>query len=147
LNDAATDLRSRILALLARREHSAAEIANKLAARGFAREAVSKVLIRLQEEQLLSDSRFTEGYVEQRIARGCGPRRIRQELCMRGISDALIEEYLHRDPQEWLAAAMQARRKRFGDQLPSHRAEWIHQARFLQYKGFTREQIQEVLRR
>ena len=42
---------------------------------------------------------------------------------------------------DWRELADRARRKKFGDGAPRDFRSWSRQARFLQQRGFTREQI------
>jgi SOS response regulatory protein OraA/RecX len=77
--------------LLARREHARTELGRKLSQRGFSESLVGEVLDALEAENLLSDRRFTESFVEQRMARGQGPLKIRHELRERGISAELAK--------------------------------------------------------
>ena len=70
--------------LLSRREHSQLELRKKLVAKGFADDEVDELLLRLHEENLQSDERYAESYVRQRVDKGYGPIRIRQELRQKG---------------------------------------------------------------
>ena len=63
-------VRASALRLLARREHSSLELQGKLAARGFASEAIAAVLEVLADKQLLSDARFVEEFVAARVQIG-----------------------------------------------------------------------------
>ncbi|MEF8833665.1 MAG: RecX family transcriptional regulator [Halofilum sp. (in: g-proteobacteria)] len=63
--------------LLARREHAAAELAAKLEQRGYARAAIDAEIEQLAAEGLQSDERFAMLFVEQRVARGDGPLKLR----------------------------------------------------------------------
>lgn len=145
LHDEGT-VRDKALSLLARREHSQAELRSKLRARGFSTDLVEPVLAQLVAQGLLCDERFTEVFVRQRVAKGYGPKRIRQELHLRGVSDDLIEVHLHGGADEWQVSAASVRRKRFGDALPSVYEERMRQARFLESRGFTGAQIHHALK-
>ena len=50
------------------------------------------MLDELEQENLLSDARYTEAYIRQRGARGYGPDRIRQELRQKGVDGCLLAE-------------------------------------------------------
>ena len=99
----------------------------------------------LEARGLLSDRRFTEQYVGSRLDRGQGPLRIREELRRRGVDGAAAKEATERDDGFWLEQASRARRKRFGEAMPTDGREWVRQARFLERRGFTSEQIRSVL--
>lgn len=132
------------LKLLARREHSLRELERKLRQKGFEPQAIQDCLAALEQQRLQSDERFAESYVAARMARGYGPQRIRVELAERGVGDDEIEQQLALTKGEWQARAQEVRRKRFGSELPQDYQERARQARFLQYRGFTSEQIRRV---
>lgn len=131
--------------LLARREHGRSELERKLAARGFPADTIAAVLDRLQSERLLDEARFAEAFVSGRARRGQGPVRIRAELRERGVTDAGGGEALALAEVDWLRLAREAREAKFGVAPPADYREWARQARFLQYRGFTMEQIRAAL--
>ncbi|NIR61030.1 MAG: regulatory protein RecX [Gammaproteobacteria bacterium] len=133
------------LDLLARREHSRAELARKLESKGFDAVAVAAALDDLAARDLVSDRRFTESYVRARAERGFGPMRVRAELRERGIDDALAAEYVDERAAQWAERLEAARRKRFGPDAPGDARERARQSRFLEQRGFTSEQIRRSL--
>ena len=137
------EIRRKAMDLLARREHSVAEIRRKLLGKGYAQDAVEEQLRRLEQENLLSDRRFTEAYVNYRSKKGFGPLRIRQELKERGISAALMDAYLD-NSAFWQNIAKEVREKRFGGDVPQDYKDKARQMRFLQYRGFSHEQLQRL---
>ncbi len=138
------DIRNRMIGLLARREHSRAELLHKLAERGYDWQQTESVLEQLAQENLQSDTRFAESFVYSRVQRGAGPQKIRAELRERGIEDVLIQAALDAVDADWYALAQQAWQKRFG-QPPEDYAARAKQARFLQNRGFGHEHIQFAL--
>lgn len=138
-------LRHKAMDLLARRDYAEAELCQKLTDKGFDAEAVAAVVAQLCDEGLVSDERFTEAFVRFRRERGYGPLRIQSELRERGVNDKIQAAYLDfRDPR-WREQTAQVRRKRFGDEPPQDYKERARQSRFLQYRGFTSDQIRQVL--
>lgn len=139
------EVRQAAIALLARREHSRRELAHKLRQRGAGGELIAEALDALAAEGLQSDDRFTESFITARRARGFGALRIRAELRERGIDTDLIERHMHEmaDPLEQVE---EVRRKRFGPELPTDFKEQARQSRFLQYRGFSAEQIRRLFR-
>lgn len=131
--------------LLARREHSRAELAAKLSARGWSEADVAHALDGLESAGLLSDRRFAESFVAERAARGQGPARIRHELRRRGVAPSLGEELVAGRAEAWREGALAARRKRFGSARPQSYEERARQARFLERRGFEAEQIRYAL--
>ena len=85
-------LRRRAMDLLARREHSRFELADKLARRFPEAESaqIDSVIERLAEESLQSDERFAESYLYRRRRDGFGWLHIRASLQARGVNDAII---------------------------------------------------------
>lgn len=131
------------VSLLARREHSASELRNKLQQYDHQENEIEKTLKWLKTNDLQSDERFTQSYLRHRSQRGCGELRIKQELKQRGVSDTLIAEAFTAAEIDWFALAVAVRCKRFGEQVPADFKERAKQLRFLQYRGFTHEQITE----
>jgi len=131
------------VALLARREHSRLELERKLAARSHRREVVTAVLDVLEAEGLLAADRFIESFVRTRAARGFGPVRIALELAERGIGGG--EGLLREAGYDWPALAAAVRVKRFGPARPADFKARARQARFLEYRGFSSEQIARAL--
>lgn len=129
--------------LLARREHSRLELERKLDTRGFGQPLIAATLDQLEADGLLSATRFARSFVASRYARGQGPVRIRRDLAERGIEQA--GEWLDADEYDWAALARQTRERRFGTELPSAYREKARQMRFLEYRGFTHEQIRRAL--
>jgi regulatory protein len=129
--------------LLARREHSRLELERKLATRGFPEAVIAPALDALEQSGVLVATRFTESFIRSRLAKGQGPVRIRAELAQRGVGDAA--ELLRGADIDWLATARAVLRKRFGAEPPRDYRERAKQARFLQYRGFTADQVRAAL--
>ena len=131
------------IGLLSRREHSRAELVTKLKKREFSEEEISGALDELAELGYQSDQRFAESYVRMRVQKGYGLQRIHQELLEREVAPALIEQAS--SDVLWGDMARLARQKRFGLGVPDEYAERAKQMRFLQYRGFTAEEIRQAL--
>ncbi len=105
-------------------------------------EAVLAVLI---SKRLVDDERFTENFIRTRRAKGYGPQRILIELRTRGISEALIAEQLQITDNAWLLAARAIWQKHFRGQKAEDTKNRVKHWRFLQYRGFTQQQINSVI--
>jgi len=127
--------------LLARREHSRLELSHKLAARGVPAELADAVLDGLAERRLQSDERYAESLVAARISRGQGPVRIRRDLEQHGVASASIEAAFEAADPDWEQLARETRQRRFGEAPPADWNARARQSRFLEYRGFTGEQI------
>lgn len=133
------------LDMLARREHSLHELQQKLVRKGCGAELAAEVAQELETRQLLSDGRFAEDLLRARRERGYGPLRIKKEMQDKGVDEELIERFVDMSDPLWLEILKRVRRKKFGDRRPRSYQERARQARFLQYRGFTFDQIQSVL--
>jgi len=139
------EVRLAAMNLLARREHSQQELHRKLVNKGFESTDIKPALATLAKQGLLSDERFTEAFINSRLKRGSGPIKIAMELQQRGISDELVAQYLDERDTQWAESAVAVRLKRFGAALPKDFTERARQMRFLQYRGFTMQQIQHAV--
>lgn len=131
------------IGLLARREHSAAELQQKLQQAGHETDKIHGALVMLQQNGLQDDQRFAEAYIRSRLLRGYGELRIRQELKQKGVADDLANLSIQQAEIDWFALATEVRCKRFGEQCPDDFKDRARQMRFLQYRGFTHDQITE----
>lgn len=130
---------------MARREHSRRELQAKLVSKGCGETLAGEVLAELEAEHLLSDERFAEALVCVRRDRGYGPLHIQREMQDKGVDPELIERAVGASDPQWAEVINRVRRKKFGERLPKDYRERAKQARFLQYRGFTYDQIQCVL--
>ncbi|MDO9467172.1 MAG: recombination regulator RecX [Thiobacillus sp.] len=138
------DLRARALALLARREHSRAELTRKLERAGFAHEDIAALLDEFETKNWLSDRRFAESYVADHRARA-GSIKLAYDLRQRGVGEDIIEAVLGENRDSELERAREVWKKKFGAP-PVDASEKAKQMRFLQGRGFTQEIIQKTLR-
>lgn len=141
-----TKLRQHAILLLTRREHARFELTNKLLVKGYESLQIDQILDQLEAEDLLSDKRFTECYIRFRANKGYGPCRISMELRERLIDEQVVNELLHHD-WDWYEQAVEVRRKRFGFEPVTDLKVRAKQQRFLQYRGFSAEQISVAMRR
>ena len=138
-------VRTAALALLAGRDFGRLELAERLTRKGYTQALVEPVIAELVADKSLSEERFVGQFVSQHASRGQGPVRIRMELRERGVDGAAIDEALDAAEADWIESARTARRRRFGAEPPADWRERAKQARFLQYRGFSSEQIRAAL--
>ncbi|MCE8033052.1 regulatory protein RecX [Billgrantia tianxiuensis] len=146
----ASSPRDDAIRLLARREYSRAELAQRLSVRTHSPEAIDDCLDALAEAGLQSDARFAESFLRSRVTRGQGPLKIRAELERRGVERALIAAVLAEAEQEsevdWFELAREVLERRFSSPGDSPR-ERARRERFLASRGFDFEQIRHALER
>jgi regulatory protein len=138
------ELRQRAIRLLARREHTRAELARKLAPLGT-EEDIDAVLAELAQSGLLSDARAASAYVRGNAAR-FGAARLRQTLRRKGVDSELIDAQLaDAEMPDETARAREVWAKKFSA-APQDAKEWARQARFLQGRGFSADVIRRLLK-
>lgn len=136
-------LRSRAVAILARREHSRAELARKLAPHAESREQLDAVLDELAARKLLSDERYAEARTST-LVRRFGAFRIAQELRRQGVAEDTVARATATARATELERAREAWRRKFGAVAPD-RAGRARQMRFLQSRGFSLDVIRNVV--
>ena len=140
----AKEAHQRALTWLARREYGRAELIGKLAQRGCEEEVATRIVAALAAEGLVSDERYVEALLHVRRVRGYGPLYIRRELQEKGIDRNTIERWLDAGSRDWIEIVRRVSKKKFGESRPASLAQRVKQTRFLQYRGFTHEQIQQA---
>jgi len=138
-------LRARAIALLARRDHSRAELERKLARHSPDAGRIAQVLDQLQTEKLLSDQRFAEGVVRVRSAR-YGSLRVAQDLRARGVTGEMASSLVSGLKAGEAERARDIWQRKFGGP-PQDGAERARQMRFLQARGFAPDVIRRVVPR
>jgi len=138
------DIRRVALNCLTRRDYSQKELLQKLA-RQYPIDDIRQVLATLTEVGLINEKRYTENYINYRRQKGYGPERITRELEMRGIPAEMIAEELKITDNAWQQALERLWQKHFKGQQPTNFKTKAKQMRFLYYRGFTQEQIEELL--
>jgi len=125
--------RNKAMDLLARREHSAHELRQKLRQKEFGHEEIELAIKVLQQDNLQSDEQFTESYINH-------------ELRQKGVARGLIEEQMSMLAIDWNESLEQQRLKKYGLQIPNDYSQRMKQARFLQNKGFSPESVMRLFR-
>lgn len=126
---------------LSRREHSRRELTDKLLRKKYPITSIESVLSELSSSNLQSDHRYSESYTRQRRNKGYGPLRISAELQAKGVNPEIIAEVVQIADNAWFTDACNTWRKHFKNKPPSTYNERAKHARFMQYKGFTQEQL------
>lgn len=131
--------------MLTRRDYSQQEIRQKLLVKGFFSHDIDAILSDFVQTGLINEARFIENYIHWRRAKGYGPLRISMELQGRGIATEMIAEHLDITDNAWFIDAHHVWHKHFKGKLPTDFKHRVKHMRFLQYRGFTREQIEYAL--
>jgi regulatory protein len=136
-------LRSRALSFLARREHSRAELARKLAPHAAEGDDIEALLSELTAKGWLSDERFAEQSIRAK-ARRFGPRKLAWDLRAKGVDDEAIAAGLRAVGRDGLSSIEAIWKSRF-HAPPANDRERARQARFLVGRGFGSEEVLRFL--
>ncbi|WP_142502486.1 recombination regulator RecX [Klebsiella sp. 2680] len=149
-------LLDRAMRILAMRDHSERELRRKLSAPVMGKngpealeatqEEVENVVAWCIDNRYLDDERFVHQFIASRSRKGYGPARVRQELKQKGISRETIEAAMRECEIAWARLAKEQAQRKYGDPLPTVFAEKVKIQRFLLYRGYLMEDIQEIWR-
>ena len=140
-----TDIRNspeleRAIQILTPREHSVHELRLKLLKRNIEHDKIEAIIAYLIELNYLSDERFAEAYVAERIRKGDGPLKIRSNLQKRGVDRSFVERFVSSDDDIWIERASDVLNKRFlpndNEESRLHIAEWKKRRNLLMNRGF-----------
>ena len=137
--------RATALRLLARRDYSRSELAQRLRAHGVTPADIDATLDDFERLGYLSDARYAQALVSQRAGR-LGQRAIARDLQDKGIgSDAAKDALSTLAGRDELADAMALWTRRFG-QAPVDERDKARQVRFIVSRGFSVSIAFKVLR-
>ncbi len=130
----------RAIQILTPREHSVQELRLKLLKRNIEHDKIEAIIAYLIELNYLSDERFAEAYVAERVRKGDGPLKIRSNLQKRGVDRSLVERFVSSDDDIWIERASDVLSKRFtsNDDADGRLLidEWVKRRNLLMNRGF-----------
>ena len=138
------------LRILTRRDHTRYEIGQKLEQRGFSSRAIRAAIEECERLNYIDDERTARIYIGQLLRRGLGIRRIAIELKKKGLQGKRVEDILEQqqveiDEMEIARRVLQKKIKGFEREADrKKRRDKIY--RFLDYRGFSRAIISELIR-
>ena len=139
--DTPVELKVRALRYLARREHSRAELARKLAPHAESPATLQTVLDELAGKRQLSDERYADARAHW-LSRKYGAAKIRQDLKSRGVPNEIVDGVSAEGELERAREILQRKYRT----PAANRQEWAKRARFLQGRGFSNETIYRLIR-
>jgi regulatory protein len=131
--------------LLSRRDHGSYELLQKLQAKGYQEQEAEKAVQYCVEANYLNDQRYAQSQVRQHIAKGHGVNRIRQELNFKRVDEQTVAEALESEQTDWFELAKAVAEKKFKGKKAADQKEYAKQVRFMQYRGFSFDQISYAL--
>ena len=134
-------LRRAAMDYLARREHSAFELRQKLTRKYPQANALvmDAVLDKLRQEKLQSDTRFTTAFIRYRKSKGFGYQHLKADLGTRGVASSIIDTYLYDDDGDWLviAEALVEKKLKHNEKIGFGSKQHRKLLRFLESRGFS----------
>lgn len=140
---------------LSRREHSAEELRQKLIDKEQDPVKIDELLVEFAEKGYQSDYRTALMLIREGIRKRYGRVRIKNDFYKRKVAmpsniDELIDMAMDDNEEfadvlsdndlvegvDWLRLAVEARVKKYGEDIPNEQKEKARQLRFLQYRGF-----------
>lgn len=140
---------------LSRREHSAGELRQKLLDKEQDPDKIEELLQEFAEKGYQSDHRTALMLIREGIRKGRGRLRIKNDFYKRKVAvpsniDELIDMATEDNEEfvdvlsdndlvegvDWLRLAVEARVKKYGNEIPTDQKIKARQLRFLQYRGF-----------
>ena len=140
---------------LSRREHSAGELRQKLLDKEQDPKKIEALLQEFKDKGYQSDHRTALMLIREGIRKGRGRVRIKNDFYKRKVEvpaniDELIDMAMADNEEfvdvlsdntlvegvDWLRLAVEARVKKYGDEIPTDQKIKARQLRFLQYRGF-----------
>ena len=106
------------MAMLARRDYSAAQLRTKLAQRGQSADDIEAALARLREDGYLDDARVADSIIRRRSGTGWGPQRVQSELGAQGVAGDLGRSRMVEADVDWESVATDALRQRLRGAAP-----------------------------
>ena len=138
-------LQQYLMRLLTRREYSRHELLGKCEQKGFDEALSVEVLELFRDNNWQSDERFAETYFRNRLNRGYGPLRIRQDMRIKGLEEDLITEQMA-GVNDWQPLIEELWKKKFNRKAENDR-EKARQFRYLAQRGFYQQDIYQIINR
>ncbi|MFH1577450.1 MAG: regulatory protein RecX [Candidatus Omnitrophota bacterium] len=130
------------------RPRSEYELSQRLQERGISKRAISQVVISLRKNGLINDFEFAKAWVESRIKKPLGFRRLRQELKLKGVKNEIISQvfslFNDRYSEEEVIKGVVSRRQELLRNIPPEKAKQ-RIFLYLMRRGFSAGQIREVI--
>ncbi len=140
---------SYLLYLLSKRDYSEKELHSKLKLKEYDAEEIEQAIAKAKASKWQSDERFCASFIRYRSQLGIGPRRLMQELKMKGIADWLIAQELEKAENEEIVDFFALAEYIFEKKCPK---VWDLKAkqkmyRFMLSRGFYNDHFSHLLQR
>lgn len=138
-------LRNRALYWLGQREFSVKDFRTKLERVCEDEVMIENLLEDFIAKDWLNEQRYMASFVRQKISAGLGLYRIRQELNQHGIKQNQSELYFEELNFDWFEQALATYQKKYGIGECQDFKEKAKRYRYMQYRGFSPDQIKYAM--
>lgn len=140
------ELKSYLLGLLARRDYSERELAQKLRQKQVAPEVSETLLLWLKGRGYQSNSRYARQLIQAKVHKGYGWFYINQLCAEQGLEKSLVQAVLDELNVDWLSVALEAYQKKYADKPIADYQDKQKRMRYLQSRGFDGQVIQQLFK-
>lgn len=134
-------LRALALTWLGRQEYSVAKFTKKLQQHQASDEQIAQIIDEFCQHNWLSEARYCQGFVRARISKGQGKLRILNDGRGHQLASGDLEAAIAEQQVDWFELALETYQRRYGQKPITDIKEKAKRLRFMQYRGFTMEQI------
>lgn len=133
---------------LSYRQRSENELYSALRRKGYSEDHIDTVMDYCRENKYLDDREFTRAFIADKIyLNKYGPKRIRYELQMKGVSREIIDRYLDIDSDQEYEQAFELAEKRMKSYKNDDRNSIYRKlSGYLQRKGYSYEVVNKIIR-
>lgn len=138
------EIKGAVMRLLARREYCRQEIEQKYM-RKYPASDLEQVLDEMEEAGYLSDERFVEVFVRNKISQCYGLKRISFDLKQKKIPENLMNKALDELEPDWFELAREAWERRFREPPAGDYKVFGKQMRYLLQRGFSMDESRAAI--
>jgi regulatory protein len=139
------DIRYEAQAILSRRDHSEAEVRQKLTKKGFGSSDIAEVIVWLKEKKYVNDAKFARAYAESILRqKAVGPKWLAMKLKEKKIASDIIQEEVQRVFAGKEGEIAKRAAEKWKRMRPARAEDRQALMRFLLSRGFSGSAIQGV---
>lgn len=132
--------------ILSRRDHSEAELAQKMRSKSFTPSQIELTIAKLKQSNLLNDTTFANRYAQQILrSKAVGPRYVADKLRQKRIDNTIIEQVISDTYQEGEEGLAKKAADKWKKLHPKKAGDKQRLQKFLASRGFTQSGIMGVL--
>lgn len=138
------EIKAAVMRLLGRREYCRYELEQKYV-RKYGADDVDQVLNEMELAGYLSDTRFTEVFVRNKLSQSYGLKRISFDLKQKKISEDMLSKVLGELDPDWFELARDAWGRRFRESPSGDYKLFGKQMRYLLQRGFSMDEARAAI--